>query len=681
MAFPLSLSFLGLVVCALLRTGRCITVRYKFIVENYPEFEPDLIQQRYYSKSVLDEITDQLRKIPHMTAAIITADGLDFDSYTCVGLACPEESGGMDVNTTIIGRKTVLIQFGKFAPSHASRHRADHVFTFLYNPVRAGPLLGSHTDSVNCTIVVPSEQTKSDVVGRGFPSADVFVLPYGVETNVFRPLQLKEKIKARSWLFSLISSNPEDTIVLFFAGKMVWGEGIDVLLHSFVQFLNNVELSKNSAKKHVLLLKGFGKRSRDRLETAVKDTNGAMRWYKSGNILFLDTLFTSMDWVNTYNSVDAYISPHRLHEYSDRILEALSCGTVVIHTNQYFKKRPGYRFVDIPVSLPINSTVLNTSRHGEKFEYFEPSSPSLTESLQMALGDNIKIHSYFSGPLFARIYSSMGIVAQIFLDLIKETLHDGVPFVRVENLHPNQVLPVTDLGSSIFETLLIRAIWGKRGGSTALVCVTLTKPASILHTLSVTSGRELLQEVCNNISSVEYRFPLKTIFPMTAIDGGAHPLSANLQVHVRDLGSNASIAASNMFTVHFVPCKRLDACENYALNLLESGDLDMARFHYTKVLHDAAYLSHRYIRLLITLLTVVPPIMPNENQLRDLSTQTLERLENLVGLNISFNDFTVIPGQDRRGFTTATPVNKAGRSSYSLVPNVFFFVPRQRFKG
>ena len=227
----------------------------------------------------------------------------------------------------------------------AAEQRADAVYriTFPYNLgpsigrrtvvfgtaefqcVPAGYIVGNRPLAEACRncdalFVTPSNWSRQGFIHSGAEPDRVFVVPHGVDTSIFHPLEPSERAalrRQRGW----------NGFVFLTLGAMTGNKCIDVLLKAFAAV----------AQKHPdvrLVTKGLGALypSQKLLqEQAASLTTGEISLIQPRMVYFEHTLsFAQM--ASLYQMADAYVAPYEAEGFNLPVLEAIGSGLPVICT-------------------------------------------------------------------------------------------------------------------------------------------------------------------------------------------------------------------------------------------------------------------------------------------------------------------------------------------------------------
>jgi hypothetical protein len=164
-------------------------------------------------------------------------------------------------------------------------------------------------------VVVGSREWEKYLISKGVPESKIFLMPYGVDTDIFVPLSSRKRRKLRQ----KIGLSEESLAVGFFANSSYSvgkdRKGTDILLEIFRI------LRKRSDKEIVLILSGIGW---ERLEERFLE-------YDIPHFHF-DFIPNHADISQKYGILDSYLITSRIEGGPVTLLEAMSCGVPVITT-------------------------------------------------------------------------------------------------------------------------------------------------------------------------------------------------------------------------------------------------------------------------------------------------------------------------------------------------------------
>lgn len=187
-------------------------------------------------------------------------------------------------------------------------------------------------------VVVGSREWEKYLISKGVPESNIFLMPYGVDTDVFMPLSPKKRCKLRQ----KIGLSEESIAVGFFANSSYSTgkdrKGTDILIEAFRI------LRSRSDKEIVLILAGIGW---ERFE-------GTFLEYDIPHFHF-DFVLNHEDMSQKYGILDFYLITSRIEGGPVTLLEAMSCGVPVITTPVGMAidvVRDGYNGIMIPKEDP-----------------------------------------------------------------------------------------------------------------------------------------------------------------------------------------------------------------------------------------------------------------------------------------------------------------------------------------
>ena len=234
---------------------------------------------------------------------------------------------------------------------------------------------------------VPSEWQYQSLIEQGYPKEKIFIVPEGVDVEVFKPIQEIDKKKKFRFLHF---------------GRWDYRKSTTEILQAFnEEFKNdkNVELICNVENPYPF--------------DGLKSTKERIKKYKidTSKITFLNFL-SRKDYVNTLQNGDVFLSCARSEGWNLPLCEAMSCGTPSIYSNysgqlQYAKDK------GIPVEIS-HIRKANMMENEQPGEYCEPDWNDLKIKMrnvyenyesykERALEDSKKIHEDFNWDKQAQI--------------------------------------------------------------------------------------------------------------------------------------------------------------------------------------------------------------------------------------------------------------------------------------
>jgi len=166
--------------------------------------------------------------------------------------------------------------------------------------------------------IVPGKEVSGEVVSAGFPQSKIFIIPNGVNTDMFSPLSMDNKVNLRKKL-----NLPSHGFLFAYTGRIEKGKGLEVVLPLWTDIQKNI----------CLVIVGSGTLSAD-LENK----------YGGDNIIFAGYRKNLQEYLQ---AADAFIFPSFGEGLSNALLEAMSCGLPVIANN-----------------IPSNGELINSNKNG-----------------------------------------------------------------------------------------------------------------------------------------------------------------------------------------------------------------------------------------------------------------------------------------------------------------------------
>jgi len=162
-----------------------------------------------------------------------------------------------------------------------------------------------------CDIYIAiSLQLREELINSGFDENKIYNIPNGVDSHLFRPVNVQKKENIKSQL-SLSSQN-----IVTFVGRLVQRKGIDILLKSWPKVL------KKFPNSHLIIIgSGPNEKSFKILSKVINCENSVS--FK-GNI---DNIIPYLQ------CSDIFVLPSRSEGLSNALLEAMATGLPVIATN------------------------------------------------------------------------------------------------------------------------------------------------------------------------------------------------------------------------------------------------------------------------------------------------------------------------------------------------------------
>jgi len=241
-------------------------------------------------------------------------------------------------------------------------HRASRLFVFGTSEYLSltpemttppGPVR-DHLLSADARIITCSNWSRQGFVNSGVPEDRIFVVPAGVDTDLFAPLDpvVREQLRAKNkW---------QDVFVFLNIGGMSANKGIAALLKAFAQVCRRHPQAR-------LCLKGLDSlyASTTMLGDAAKTLTPDEKRLIQPRMIYTGSTLSPDAMARLYATADCYVSPYHAEGFNMPVLEAAACGTPVICTSGGSTDD----FTHDSFRLPIRSeldTVPDTSIQGLK---------------------------------------------------------------------------------------------------------------------------------------------------------------------------------------------------------------------------------------------------------------------------------------------------------------------------
>ncbi len=173
-------------------------------------------------------------------------------------------------------------------------------------------------------IVTPTRWAHQRIAEYGFPAERICIIPHGVDTDCFYPLDATERQFRRAPL-----DIAEDETVFLNIGVALWNKGVDVLLRAFA-------IVRARGHRVRLILKDqrdvYGISVQETIRTAGEDCPELLRFDTLQALSVVRGNLGQAQLRSLYGVADCYVSPYRAEGFNMPVLEAIACGLPVIVT-------------------------------------------------------------------------------------------------------------------------------------------------------------------------------------------------------------------------------------------------------------------------------------------------------------------------------------------------------------
>jgi glycosyltransferase involved in cell wall biosynthesis len=175
----------------------------------------------------------------------------------------------------------------------------------------------------------PSEYVRRLYIDAGVPAERTFVLPWGVDPEIFHPG------------VAPIDVGKDSTFVFLFVGGAIWRKGIDTLLDAYLaEFTPNDDVA--------LIVKTIETTTFYNNQNSSERIIGLMKRTDVPIVRYSQEAFTDQTLASLYRRANALILPYRGEGFGLPVLEAMACGTPPIvtrggATDDFVTDATGYR--------------------------------------------------------------------------------------------------------------------------------------------------------------------------------------------------------------------------------------------------------------------------------------------------------------------------------------------------
>jgi len=173
-------------------------------------------------------------------------------------------------------------------------------------------------------IVTPSRWSRDRLVDYGLDPAGIAVVPHGVKTDVFAPLNPADRAAGRAAL-----GIAEDEVLFVNVGVATWNKGLDLLVRAFAQLRQRRPRVRLLLKDHKAM---YGMGADRVLAQVAREHPGLVTSDVLAGVSLISGSLDQAQLRALYGVADAYVSPYRAEGFNLPVLEAMACGTPVIVT-------------------------------------------------------------------------------------------------------------------------------------------------------------------------------------------------------------------------------------------------------------------------------------------------------------------------------------------------------------
>lgn len=248
---------------------------------------------------------------------------------------------------------------------------------------------GEAVERADLTIVTPSEWSRAGLVRSGISPDRVVVVPHGVDTALFRPLDAGDRTKARR------DTGIAGRFVFLNVSALTGNKNVGAVVEAFGRVV----------QKHphaMLVLKGldavYG--SDKWLQVELGSVDAYTRWKAGKNMSYIGATVAGEGMARIFQTADCYVSPYKSEAFNLPVLEAMACGLRCIVpdggcTDDFL--HPGCK-VPVPASI--------ADHDGDGFQWIKTTVDDIAAAMERAITDpDNPARSLHAGPLHAQRYT------------------------------------------------------------------------------------------------------------------------------------------------------------------------------------------------------------------------------------------------------------------------------------
>ena len=173
-------------------------------------------------------------------------------------------------------------------------------------------------------IITPSAWSRDRLVDGGMDPDGIAIVPHGVKTDTFAPLQPADRRAGRAAL-----GLADDEVLFLNVGVATWNKGLDLLIKAFARVRQQHPRARLLLKDHKAL---YGIGADRTLAQVARAHPGLIDNQVLAGISVVSGSLDQSQLRALYGVADAYVSPYRAEGFNMPVLEAMACGTPVIVT-------------------------------------------------------------------------------------------------------------------------------------------------------------------------------------------------------------------------------------------------------------------------------------------------------------------------------------------------------------